>query len=66
MEDRKKIKKIIKVPLSTRPDRRCDHKWGDGPNEYSKCRVESYEGIEYDLCDICSMIIYKGKELGYR
>jgi len=42
----------------------CDHKWGDGPNEYSKTKTEIWPRLgRISICDMCKEAIGYGKVL---
>ena len=46
----------------------CDHKWGDGKDEYSKARtlydgVDEYERVVLLRCDMCKTFILEVGEV---
>ncbi len=44
----------------------CDHKWGDGPDEYSKLCGDFWPKLgTVEICDVCKTILINGDKIGH-
>ena len=55
--------KVIEGKTKNLKKNSCDHKWGDGEDEYSKLRtVYSDNRYLVQICDRCKMLLVNGEE----